>query len=144
MTQGPRIRITPIKPVGANVDGPAIRRQLVRMVRNTGADGKRFIAKYPAQRLTASGYVRTGTLKRSWSNTTRAGLTKIEGTVGSSDRIAPYNIWVQGPNKGTGKRQVLRFRAAGWQGVDDLSKMLQTRVEREADAIIERATRSAR
>ena len=141
MARGPRIKITPIRPVGAQVDGNAIRRDLVGMVRRTGADGKRFMAKYPAQRLTASGYRRTGTLKRSWSNQTRATLSRIEGVVGSNSNIAPYNRFVQGPESGSGPRQVAIFASAGWQGVDDLAEMLQDRVEREANDIIERFTR---
>ncbi len=138
--RGPRIVITPIKPVGAEVDGQAIRRGMVRMIRNTGADGKRFMAKYPPQRLTKSGYTRTGTLKRSWSNTTTESQTKIEGVVGSNSNIAPYNRLVQGAKGGSEVRQLPLFANAGWQGVDELASILQDRVQREADEIIARFT----
>ena len=132
---GPRIRIIVIPPRGAEFDGPAMRRSLTRLVTDVTHDGVRFIARYPPQSLTASGYVRTGTLARSWSARVRSGGRKIEGTVGSAGNIAPYNVFVQGESP------VGMFPRAGWRGVDDLDKFLQTRVQRGVDDIVDRLTR---
>ena len=138
---GPRIRITTIKPVGARVDVNALRHDVVRMMQRTTAEGQRRIAVYPPQRLRKSGYRRTGTLKRSWSKKVSSGGNKVEGVVGSNAGIAPYNVWVQGPRKGRGRRQVAIFRRAGWQGVDELGDFLQDRVERDLQRIMDRLAR---
>ena len=132
---GPRIRIIVIPPRGAEFDGPSMRRSLVRLVTDVTHDGVRFVARYPPQTLTATGYVRTGTLARSWSARVRTGVGKLEGTVGSAGNIAPYNVFVQGEDP------VGMFPRAGWRGVDDLDKFLQTRVQRGVDDIVDRLTR---
>ncbi len=132
---GPRIRIKVIKPIGAEFDTASLTRRLGRLVSDTTHDGVRFIAHYPSQQLTKSGYVRTGTLARSWSAKVRASSTRIEGTVGSSGNIAPYNVFVQG------EKPVPIFPRAGWRGVDELDEFVQTRVDRGADAIIDQLTR---
>ncbi len=132
---GPRIRIVVIPPRGAEFDGRSMRRSLVRLVTDVTHDGVRFVARYPPQTLTATGYVRTGTLARSWSARVRAGAGRLEGTVGSASNIAPYNAVVQGEDP------VGMFPRAGWRGVDDLDKFLQTRVQRGVDDIVDRLTR---
>ena len=131
------IRIT-VKPVGfpiKQIGGETILRNLVRLMNQTVADGNRFIAKYPPQRLRKSGYKRTGTLKRSWSFRVRKATTQIVGTVGSNSNIAPYNRFVQG------KRQRRLFRGAGWRNVNSLEARMTVRLIRGADKIIEIAIR---
>jgi len=132
---GPRIRIIVIPPRGAEFDGPALRRGLTRLITDTTHDGVRFVARYPAQSLVKSGYVRTGTLARSWSARVQTSGRDIEGTVGSSGNIAPYNVFVQGESP------VAIFPLAGWRGVDDLDDFLQTRVERGVEKVLDRLTR---
>ena len=111
------------------------KRQIAGALRGVVADGQRFVATYPPQRLTASGYVRTGTLRRSWSSKVDVTFTQITGTVGSNANIAPYNVFVQG----SPQRPI--FRAAGWQGVDDLASFLQTRTAAAVDRAIAKVAR---
>ena len=136
MTTGKtRFRIIPIKPVGAEVNVPNLRRDVTGAMRQIVASGQRFIAEYPPQRLTASGYIRTNTLKRSWSSKVDSTFGGVTGTVGSNSNIAPYNAVVQGsPQKSL-------FRSAGWRGVDDLADFLQDRTADALDRIIRNATR---
>ncbi len=117
------IRVVPIIPSDrAKVDTKALFAGLVQAVNNTNAQGKRFIAKYPPQRLTATGYRRTGTLKRSWSAKTDVSPSRIVGLVGSNGNIAPYNITVQGSKKAKQQREL--FGDAGWQGIDELVELM--------------------
>ncbi len=133
--RGPRIRIIPIKPVGAEVNVQGLKREVARALRQVVAEGQRFIATYPPQRLLATGYRRTGTLRRSWSSKVDVTFGGITGTVGSNANIAPYNVFVQG----SPQRPI--FRTAGWRGVDDLADFLQTRVGSAVDRAVEKATR---
>ncbi len=132
-----RIKIIPIPAPGRarpRLDTQRIGRDLQQAMLDTVVEGQRFIAWYPAQVLTASGYRRTGTLKRSWSKRVSGGLTKIEGIVGSNSNIAPYNREVQG----AGSAQAFMFRSVGWRGVDDLARVLQTELDKRVDRVIER------
>lgn len=131
----PKIRIIPIRPVGAQVDVANLKREIVSVLRGVVADGQRFVASYPSQTLKASGYRRTGTLRRSWSSKVDVTFTSITGTVGSNSNIAPYNVFVQGdPQKAI-------FRTAGWKGVDDLGDFLQTRTAAAVDRIVAKLAR---
>ena len=114
----PKFKFTVIKPTGATVDTGAFVQDVTRMMRRAVTEGQRHIARYPPQRLRKTGYRRTGTLKRSWSKRVTSSGTRLEGVVGSNSNIAPYNVVVQGTRKGTGRRQCLIFRRAGWRGVD--------------------------
>ncbi len=95
-------------------------------VRDTVADGVRLISDYPAQGR--SRYRRTGTLRRSWGFSMKSGGRRIEGTVQSNSRIAPYNRDVQGEN------QKPLFERRGWRNVTDLigfmGDLLPSRVQR--------------
>lgn len=132
---GPRLIVVPVGFPIKNIDGIAISRDLQRLMRNTVAEGNRFIAKYPPQRLRKSGYKRTGTLKRSWSFKVRNEVRRIVGTVGSNSNIAPYNRFVQG------RRQRRLFRGAGWRNVNTLEARMTRQLITGADAIMERAVR---
>ena len=134
MTQT-QIRVIPIGVPIRRIDGRAVGRDMQRLMTRTVADGNRFISRYPPQRLTASGYVRTNTLKRSWSFKVSNQVRRITGTVGSNSNIAPYNKFVQG------KRQRRLFRAAGWSNVNTLEARMVRRLIVGADDIIQRAIR---
>lgn len=101
-------------------------------LRDTVAEGNRFIARYPPQRLLKSGYRRTGTLKRSWSFKLSTLGQSLTGEVGSNSRIAPYNKFVQG------SPQVRIFRQAGWQNIDDLERKMENDFIKEIDGIFRR------
>lgn len=122
-------KIRPIIPKRPIIDILILNRQLQKDMRNTVADGQRFIARYPPQRLTRSGYRRTGTLKRSWSGKTTVSRSRIVGTVGSNANIAPYNKYVQGPPR----TQVRRFKRAGWQGQRSLAKLMATQLSKRVN-----------
>lgn len=129
-----KVRVIPIIPKDAIIDVAQLQRDLVRDVLATTTAGLRFIAKYPPQRLTQTGYRRTGTLKRSWSQKVTARRRRIEGVVGSNRNIAPYNEWVQGGKA----KQVRRFRRAGWQGVDPLVKRMGKTFDKRVDKTIDK------
>ncbi len=54
----------------------------------------RDLQTYPPQR-TGSSYVRTGTLRRSWSREIEGQGLALRGIVGSNENMAPYNREVQ-------------------------------------------------
>ena len=54
----------------------------------------RDLQTYPPQR-TGSSYVRTGTLRRSWSREIDGNGLTMRGIVGSNENMAPYNRYVQ-------------------------------------------------
>lgn len=54
----------------------------------------RDLQTYPPQR-TGSNYVRTGTLRRSWSREIQGDGLAMRGIVGSNENMAPYNRLVQ-------------------------------------------------
>lgn len=137
----PNFKFTVIKAPAAWVDAAGFVQDLTRMMRRAVTEGQRHIARYPPQRLRKTGYRRTGTLKRSWSKRVNATSTSIEGVVGSNSNIAPYNVVVQGTRKGTGRRQGRIFRRAGWRGVDELDKLLEDKVEKGLQAIVDRLAR---
>lgn len=132
---GPQIKIIPIGVPIKQIDGLGIARDLQRLMTKTVAEGNRFIARYPPQRLKKSGYVRTGTLKRSWSFRVRNERRRIIGTVGSNSNIAPYNRFVQG------KRQRRLFRGAGWKNVNTLEARMVKQLIGGSDDIMGRAVR---
>jgi len=96
-------------------------------VRDQVAEGVRYITWYPPQRN--SNYRRTGTLRNSWDGTTTTGNRRIEGIIGSSANIAPYNQDVQGAN------QEALFKELGWRNVEDL----QNEVEKDFPKRVQRA-----
>ncbi len=128
-----QIRVIPITTEGrGRPDVQRLTRDLKAAMVATTANGQRFVARYPSQRLTKSGYRRTGTLKRSWSSSVRVSSREIVGIVGSNSNIAPYNKFVQGRPKDV----VKIFPRAGWKGVDDLGKVLENELDKRVDAIL--------
>lgn len=123
------VAITPKKDL---VDKARVLAALEAAMRDAVSEGHREVAEYPPQTLTKTGYVRTGTLKRSWSSDVKSGGGKLEGTVGSNANIAPYNVRVQGPFG----EQVEMFHGAGWMSATELrDKMTRELSERLQDAI---------
>lgn len=120
-------RINPILPKRQMVDRAALTAAAQRAMRNTVVEGARFMSEYPPQRLTKTGYRRTGTLKRSWSFKVETTASAVIGTVGSNSGVAPYNRDVQGP--GTEQKAMFRVRG-GWQNVDDLNERLSREWDR--------------
>lgn len=129
------VRIRAIVPRRTFKDTPALVADLTRDVRTVVADGQRWIATYPPQTLTKTGYVRTGTLKRSWSHTVSQRPAAIVGIVGSNPNIAPYNRPVQGAP------QAKLFQTAGWRGVDGLSQRMQNDLDRRVRASVRKFAR---
>ena len=138
----PEIKVIPIRPRNADFDIDAFLTAMKFDARQVAADGKRFIATYPPQTLVKTGYVRTGTLKRSWSSKTASTRQSITITIGSNANIAPYNRVVQGPSEGSpGQRQATIMAAAGWRNADDLIKKVQSDAEKRIQATVDRMTR---
>ncbi len=129
------IRIRSIVPRQAFKDSPALVADLTKDVRTVVANGQRWIATYPPQTLTATGYVRTGTLKRSWSHRVTRRPGAIVGIVGSNPNIAPYNRVVQG------SPQAKIMQTAGWRGVDGLSQQMQNDLDRRVRASVRKFSR---
>jgi hypothetical protein len=129
------IRIRLIRPRRAVKDTAGLVGDLTNDVRTVAANGQRWIATYPPQTLTATGYVRTGTLKRSWSHTVQRRPNQIVGIVGSNPNIAPYNRPVQG------SPQVKIFQTAGWRGVDGLRQQMQNDLDRRVRTTVRKFAR---
>lgn len=108
---------------------------LGKIMTDVGAEGKRFISKYPPQTLTKTGYRRTGTLKRSWSFKASRARRQFSVVVGSNSNIAPYNRPVQG------RRQVRIFRRAGWRNLTLLQKKMEGKFVKDSIALIRRVVR---
>lgn len=89
-------------------------------VRDETAEGVRYMSVYPTK-PPGSSYVRTGTLRRSWSSKVSSGSGSIEGTVGSQGSIAPYNEDVQG------ETQMPLFQRIGWRTTEDLRKQFDSK-----------------
>jgi len=112
------IRLIPIMPAQLfSADTTKAFAAMNNAVRDTVADGQRFISDYPSK-PGRSRYRRTGTLRRSWTFNMKSGGRRIEGAVNSNSRIAPYNRDVQGENQ----RPV--FDKIGWRTVVDLAKVM--------------------
>ena len=129
------INIRVIRPRRARKDTTVLLADLRADVRATAANGQRWIATYPPQTLTATGYRRTGTLKRSWSHTVVTTPDAIAGIVGSNPNIAPYNRPVQG------SPQAKIMQTAGWRGVDGLSDTMQNDLDRRVRASVRKFAR---
>jgi hypothetical protein len=130
-----RIRIRVIRPRRAIRDTTVLISDLTNDVRTVVANGQRWIAVYPPQSLNKTGYVRTGTLKRSWSHSVTRRPGAIVGIIGSNANIAPYNRFVQG------SPQVKAFQTAGWRGVDDLEQRVQNDLDRRVRASVRKFAR---
>lgn len=136
------VRVIPVIPRDATFDVRELIDAVKKDARQIAADGKRFIATYPPQTLTKTGYVRTNTLKRSWSSKTRSTAKEITVEIGSNANIAPYNRVVQGPSEGaTGQRQARIMAAANWRNVDDLEKKARGDAEKRVQATVDRLVR---
>ncbi len=129
------INIRVIRPRRARKDTTVLVADLAADVRAVAANGQRWIATYPPQTLTATGYRRTGTLKRSWSHTVVRGPDSIAGIVGSNPNIAPYNRVVQG------SPQAKIMQTAGWRGVDGLQNTMQNDLDRRVRASVRKFAR---
>lgn len=111
------VRVTLGKPFW---DARNLKSQVEHLAQQIGAEGQRYMAEYPAQRLTQSGYRRTGTLKRSWSYSVTSQASDLVIEISSNGGMAPYGPYVQGPE---GTQRVL-FRGAGWRNIDDVIEKL--------------------
>lgn len=126
--------IIPIRARGPLMNAHQLRDALRRVMIDTVAEGKRFMAEYPPA-APGQRYKRTGTLKRSWSGrTVNSTNNKSEGIVGSNSGVAPYNSKVQGPEAEQGPY----FRGL-WQNVDDLVAKTKDELPRRVQAEIDRA-----
>lgn len=92
------------------------------------------LATYPPQRA-GTKYRRTGTLGRSWSHRVLLKSDRIEAVVGSQGQIAPYNVFVQGPNR----RPV--FGVIGWKTPKEVLKKKWPRLKREIRAKLKDAAK---
>lgn len=129
------IRVIPVIPEDATFDVRELIDAVKKDARQIAADGKRFIATYPPQTLVKTGYVRTNTLKRSWSSKTRATAKEITVEIGSNANIAPYNRVVQGEPQGK------LFAGANWRNVKDLEKKARGDAEKRVQATVDRLVR---
>ena len=131
MTQIKLIPITPTKPFG---DIPKLMATLNNSVRDQVAEGVRYMSQYPPK-PGGSAYRRTGTLKRSWAFAMKTGGGRIEGTIGSSSNVAPYNREVQG------EAQLRLFKRIGWRNIKTLLNKIAKEFPRRVEVMVERAFR---
>lgn len=115
------VAILPKRPV-INVN--SVQGRLTSEMASFLLDAWRICADYETPAPEPQVYVRTNTLKRSWS---REGpkwtVRDLVGIVKSSGNIAPYNVYVRGPkHKSPGQAAAMGRR--GWQSIDQiLAKM---------------------
>lgn len=95
-------------------------------------EGHGYIAVYPPEPWW-SGYKRTHTLGKSWSMGVSASSRRIEGAVGSSSGMAPYNLYVQGD------LQTGFHHATGWRTVSLLADVMAESLARQLRAIFPNA-----
>lgn len=112
----------------------ALHNQFVAIMGGFVAESHDDLATYPPQRAGVD-YRRTGTLGRSWQSDVKTGGGKIVGTVASQGQIAPYNVYVQGPN------QVRWAAAYGWKQPKDVMKKRWPRAVKQLQAAIKAITR---
>ena len=77
-------------------------------------------------------YKRTGTLGRSWQQRVARETDSIVGVVGSQGQIAPYNVYVQGP------QQSRMMELIGWKKIEDIYKPHWQKAVAEAKAAADR------
>ena len=80
-------------------------------------------------------YKRTGTLGRSWQRRVARETDSIVGVVGSQGQIAPYNVYVQGP------QQSRMMELIGWKRIDNIYKPYWRKAIAEAKAAAGRLTK---
>lgn len=137
---GMQIQIVPIYAKRKLPNSALLQATIVRELQGQLSDDQRRMAEYPPQVLTKTGYRRTNTLKRSWN--TRISLGRnIVGALGSNRNVAPYNVFVQGPRRGTkGSRQVRMFANAGWKSIDAIvaitRRELPRRIQRALSLLV--------
>ena len=111
---------------------------LAGALRDVAAEGVRQMAEYP-QAPPGQVYVRTGTLKRSWSfDKPRVEGNRITSEIGSNASIAPYNEQVQG------ERQKPFFRARNWRNIEDLQKVIDEKLPAAAQKAMDDAFKLTR
>jgi len=129
------MRLDPILPKRPLFDYDKMVSGFVRAMSDTVKAGQAQMQNYPPQMpsISTSRYVRTGTLRRSWSSGVEQGANRIVGITGSNANIASYNRPVQG------KEQLPLFNFIGWPDVIDLKK----EVERQLPPRLREAVKSA-
>lgn len=128
-------RFKPIVPKKMLPDSRQITTALVKAMSDTVKNGQKTMQSYPPQTLMLTGYVRTGTLRRSWSSEVKPGGNRIVGIVGSNSNIAPYNRLVQG------QQQMTAFDIANWPNVNELKDQMGKELSRRAESQLERLFR---
>lgn len=91
--------------------------QLLREMKTWTTDMRLICANYEAP--PSASYRRTLTLARSWNNRAIRSGPQIIGAVWSSGQIAPYNVYVRGPRRGS-RRQAQSMRDRGWASITDI------------------------
>lgn len=114
------IEFRPIQEPPLSLDTTKLEAALRRAMTDFVAESRRTFVRYPPK-SGRSRYRRTGDLRRSWSQRVTRQGDAIVGVLSSNAAIAPYNVKVQGPRRGstTKTTQVPSLRLKGWQSVPD-------------------------
>lgn len=128
----------PIVPKKKPIDSVRTAARLTAELSTLGSDMLRQCAEYEAPAPDLKVYVRTNTLKRSWS---KKGPSQKGGEliviVASSGNVAPYNVFVRGPRKGrNGRRQARHMAARGWRSVTEIADLLWPKSRRKIIKIL--------
>lgn len=122
--------ITPITLSRPILDMRKVITALTGAVADVQAEGVRLMATYPPA-APGQKYVRTGTLKRSWSSPPPVVTgNAITGEIGSNGNIAPYNQKVEG------SAQDAFFAARGWPAVPALVALVQKQLPLRGQAAL--------
>ncbi len=93
--------------------------------------------KGQSRRVLKGGYRRTGTLRRSWFMETKLTGRNLVLLVASSDKIAPYNVYVQGP-RDSSPGQTKLHAAHGWPSVPVEANKELPKLQRTIQATVKR------
>lgn len=114
------MRFDPIQPKKPVVNTGNMSRDVTTRMRTLTADLQREAMTYEAP--PSASYVRTLALKKSWSRKTKMEGGSLLGEVYSSGNVAPYNVYVRGPQIGPpgGMRQARAMGRRGWRSVTEI------------------------
>lgn len=101
--------------------------KVVATMRTMGSTAQNRLGNYPPQAPNVD-YRRTGTLGRRW--TMRGPSTRGKDLIVEVGNKTTYAVWVQGPTKGSGRKQRKLFRQRGWRGVTEVGDAVVKKFDR--------------
>lgn len=116
---GAFVKFEPIQPKRPILNSTVVGQQVEARMKTLMADLQRRAMEYEAP--PSPSYIRTNTLKKSWSRKVKWQGQTLLGEVYSSGNVAPYNVFVRGPKIGPpGLVQARVMGRRGWRSVTEI------------------------